>query len=196
MLNKPLKHFHISDLPMAGRVYFAVAGFERRPVPRRSTTAEASTVLKFPRPDASVLNETIPLYYIGQNKNRFWVTREAQGRSGGLFLFKRSAQRFARKKSAPAGCALMILTEPLELDLENQGSRLAESLMAAIDVATRRAPTCVAFINAAIGKWRRLAAQISHALAGERRHRDAIERELFHGQYTLTSKNDDDLPIG
>jgi hypothetical protein len=37
--------------------------------------------------------------------------------------------------------------------------------------------------------------QISRAVAGERRNRAAIERELFHGQYRLLSKNDDDLPI-
>jgi hypothetical protein len=32
-------------------------------------------------------------------------------------------------------------------------------------------------------------------LASERKHRAAIEKELFRDQYTLASKNDDDLPI-
>jgi hypothetical protein len=42
---------------------------------------------------------------------------------------------------------------------------------------------------------RNLAVRISRALAAERRNRAAIERKLFRGQYTLASKNDDDLPI-
>ena len=91
---------------------------------RISTPSQSDAALKLPqRPDATVLSESIPLFHIGRNKHGFWVAREADGRSGGLFLFKRSAIGFARKRSAPAGgCAIMILTEPFELDLENQGS--------------------------------------------------------------------------
>lgn len=44
-------------------------------------------------------------------------------------------------------------------------------------------------------EWRRLVADISRVFASNRRHRDAIERELFHGRYRLCSKNDDELPI-
>jgi hypothetical protein len=65
----------------------------------------------------------------------------------------------------------------------------------AIDTAWRWTPTLAAFVAMAIGEWRRLVAQVSHAFAGERRNRAAVERELFHGQYSLTSKHDDDLPI-
>jgi hypothetical protein len=67
------------------------------------------------RPDRSALNENIPLFYIGRNRNGFWVVRSADARIGGLFVFKRSAVRFAREESEPAACALMFLTEPLEL---------------------------------------------------------------------------------
>jgi hypothetical protein len=35
---------------------------------------------------------------------------------------------------------------------------------------------------------------ISRNIATQRRNRIAIERELFRGQYTLTSEHDDDLP--
>jgi hypothetical protein len=193
-MTKPLKHFHISQLPTARRLHFATAAFEP-PSQRHRSAVTAATVIRFPRPDASVLNETIPLFYIGQNNLGFWVAREAQGRCGGLFLVKSSAVRFARKKSAPAGCAIMIVPERLELDLGNQGSRIAESVAVAIDAAARHAPGCTAFIAAAWAEWRRLVAQISRALSSERRHREAIEHELFRHQYRLSSKNDDDLPI-
>jgi hypothetical protein len=53
----------------------------------------------------------------------------------------------------------------------------------------------VGFIGSAITEWRKLITQISDAFASQRRHREAIEKELFRGQYTLSSKNDDDLPI-
>src|ERR1700722_5855540 len=101
-----------------------------------SSPPQSDAVLKLPpRPDATVLSESIPLFHIGQNKNGFWVARGADGRSGGLFLFKRSALGFARKRSAPAGCAIMILTEPFELDLENQGSRFAKPFAMAVGTA-------------------------------------------------------------
>jgi len=35
----------------------------------------------------------------------------------------------------------------------------------------------------------------SSAWAAARRHRKAIETEPFHGQYTPSSKGDDDLPM-
>ncbi len=47
----------------------------------------------------------------------------------------------------------------------------------------------------AAAEWRNLVQQISRALASERRNREAIEKELFHGEYMRVSKNDDDLPV-
>ena len=90
---------------------------------------------------------------------------------------------------------MMFLAEPFELDVDNQGSRFAGLLAAASKVVARRAPLLVSFIGSAITEWRKLVTEISDAFASQRRHRDAIERELFRGQYTLSSKNDDDLPI-
>lgn len=85
----------------------------------------AGAAVKFPRrPGADVLSESIPLFFIGRNRNAFWVAREAEGRCGGIFLFKHRALRFAARNGAPAGCATMFLSERFELDLENQGSRL------------------------------------------------------------------------
>jgi len=158
-------------------------------------SAPSSSVVKFPsRSDLTFLSETIPLFYIGQNGDGFWVARDAEGQSGGVFFFKASAVRFARNKSAPTGCALMFLNAPVELDRDNEGSQIVEILAAAIDVARRRVPTLVRFVEMAIGEWRKLFEQLSRAAAGERRHRAAVERELFHGHYRLASKTDDDLP--
>jgi hypothetical protein len=163
--------------------------------PRWPQPASASATQLPRRPDASALSEAIPLFYIGCNKSGLWVVREAAGGSGGLFLFKQSAARFARRQSEPAGCAMMFLAEPFELDVDNQGSRFAGLLTAVSRIVARRAPLLVSFIGSAITEWRNLVTEISDAFAGHRRHRDAIEKELFRGQYTLSSKNDDDLPI-
>jgi hypothetical protein len=126
----------------------------------------------------------------------FDLTRKAATRGtkrSGVFFFKSSAVRFARTKTAPAGCALMFLNAPFELDRNNEGSQVIEILTAAIGVARRRVPTLVCFVEMAVAEWRKLLAQLSRAVAGERRHRAAIEHELFHGHYRLASKIDDDL---
>ncbi len=186
------KHAAFAHRRVPGATPRAVADSEQSLDPCRQT----GTVIEFPaRPDFTVLGETIPLFYIGQNRRGFWVAREAEGRCGGVFLLRRSAVRFARKESAPDGCAMMFLNERIELDLENRGSRFAETVAAAMDLAAHRAPAVVAFVGMAVEEWRKLVAQISRAAAGERRNRTAIERELFHGYYRLSSKNDDDLPI-
>jgi hypothetical protein len=72
---------------------------------------------------------------------------------------------------------------------------MAVPLGSVIDVVTQRAPTFAAFVGMVVTEWRKLVEQVSNAFASERKHRAAIEQELFHGQYWLASKNDDDLPI-
>ncbi len=147
------------------------------------------------RPDAATFNAAIPFFYIGRNRHGFWVAREAQGRVGGLFMRQRSALRFARTFSEPLGCATMLLNEPLELDVDNGGSRTATLLTSTLEIVARRLPTLAAFVGLVTMEWRKLVAEIARAIAGERRNRAALERELFHGHYLLSSKNDDDLPI-
>jgi hypothetical protein len=142
-----------------------------------------------------VLSDSIPLFYIGRNVGGYWIAREANGQRGGLFLLKGSAMRFARYQIAPRGGAMMFLSDPLELDVENQGSSLAAALIAAGDIVRRRVPALAAFVAAAIAAWSKLVARILRGVADERRNRTAIERELFHGEYRLSSKSDDDLPI-
>jgi hypothetical protein len=166
------------------------------PAPPRCPQPASASATQLPRrPDSSALSEAIPLFYIGCNKCGLWVVREAAGGSGGLFLFKQSAARFARRQSEPAGCAMMFLAEPFDLDVENQGGRVAGLLCAASEVVARRAPLLGSFVGSVVAEWRKLIAEISDIFASRRRHREAIENELFRGQYTLASKNDDDLPI-
>jgi hypothetical protein len=193
---RQLKHSRVLRELWPDQMRLAYAGHRQgAAAPRRSFAASTPATQLPGRPDASALNEAIPLFYIGRNKSGLWVVREAAGCSGGLFLFKQSAARFARRQSEPAGCAIMFLTEPFELDVENKGGRFAGLLAAASKIAVRRAPLLVGFIGSAITEWRKLITQISDAFASQRRHREAIEKELFRGQYTLSSKNDDDLPI-
>jgi hypothetical protein len=72
----------------------------------RTKNGEIGNTYKFPpRPDASDLNAAIPLFYIGQNRKGAWVVREAEGRSGGLFLLMpiqslRSIMWSARRRSS------------------------------------------------------------------------------------------------
>ena len=147
------------------------------------------------RPDDTILSDAIPLFFIGRNPNGFWVAREAAGRCGGLFISRRSAVRFARKNSLVGGGATMAVKHRIELDLPNQGSRLAELIAALTKVVTRRAPRVANLICFAIAQLRSLDSQISHTLADHRRNREAIENDLFRGEYELVSKNDEDLPI-
>ena len=79
-----------------------------------------------------MLSKSIPLFFIGRNRNGLWIAREGEGRVGGMFLLKQSALHFAQRKSAPAGCATMILAEPIELDTENLGNPLARWIDAAL----------------------------------------------------------------
>jgi hypothetical protein len=154
---------------------------------QNATTNGLKRLARFPkRPDLTVLSEAIPLFYIALNNHGFWVAREAEGRCGGLFLLRRSAERFAQQKSAPNGCALMFLDDPCELDVTNEGGRIVEPLTSAIDLARRRTPTFTAVVMTAIAQWRRLDSRILHFCAGERNNRAAME--LIRGRYTPSSK--------
>ena len=197
MIRRPQGQADVAAARLCGGMRPALTGDAQKPNPRGMLRAAPAAISKFPpRPNPNILSASIPLFFIGRDRHGFWVAREAEGRSGGLFLLKRSALRFAEAKSKPAGCATMFLAGPLELDVEIQGSRIVASLAAAVDVAARRTPMLVAFIIGSMAEeWWKLIAQISHAFAGERCHREAIEKKLFRGQSTLCAKNDDDAII-
>jgi hypothetical protein len=74
--------------------------------------------------DPAIVNEAIPAFFIGRNKEGFWLARDAKGKIGGIFLFESSALSFARRNSRPMGCATIFPAERFELDLENQGNPL------------------------------------------------------------------------
>ena len=99
------------------------------------------------RPDPSILNEAIPLFFIGQNRDGFWAARDADGSVGGIFLLKQSALKFADRNATPVGCAKMFLSKRFELDIENKGNPLVARLGAAKRILTRLAPTLTAFIR-------------------------------------------------
>jgi hypothetical protein len=146
-----------------------------------------------PRPDRLALSDSIPLFFVGRSQSGFWVARESEGLSGGLFLLRRPAARFARNKSSPGACATMFV-ERLELDGPNQGSRVAELIAGAIAVTKQRLPLLANFIAVAAAEWRKLISQIFCTLAGQRRNRDAIAREPSRGESIQILKNDSDLP--
>ena len=92
--------------------------------------------------DPAVVNASIPTFFVGRNRDGCWLAREARGENGGVFLFKCSAMAFARRVSRPNGCALVFPSERFELDVENQGNRLAgylKPLLRVLNLASRDA---------------------------------------------------------
>ena len=69
--------------------------------------------------DAGIVSDAIPAFFIGRNKDGFWVARNAKARIGGIFLLEASAVSFARAQAGPGGCATIFPIEKFELDLEN-----------------------------------------------------------------------------
>ena len=97
--------------------------------------------------DPGIVNETIPAFFIGRNKEGFWIARDANGQIGGIFLLENSALSFARKQCRPAGCATIYLSERFELDIENTGNPFAVQLASAAHFARRKLQRSVAFIG-------------------------------------------------
>jgi hypothetical protein len=132
------------DRPLLRGICLVVKGKRPRPgenLDQRMAAAATGTVAEFPRrPDCTVLSETIPFFFIGRNQRGLWIAREAEGRTGGIFLFKRSALRFAARASAPIGYATMRLAERFELDVENRGNPLAAWLDKALRSAAEFIP--------------------------------------------------------
>ena len=99
----------------------AMAAIALQAARRQADTKPAAAL----RPlDPDVVSTAIPAFFIGRNGAGLWVAREANGRIGGLFLFKSSAIDFANRQSGLSGCALVFPTEIFELDVENRGNPL------------------------------------------------------------------------
>jgi hypothetical protein len=124
----------------------------RRPAPRGPTAGRgpktelagtlpagttATVATQFQPLDPDVISQAIPTFFMGRNKEGFWVAREAKGKIGGAFLFESSALSFARTHSRPTGCATIFPSERFELDLENQGNPFITQLGALMRLAMR-----------------------------------------------------------
>ncbi len=87
--------------------------------------------------ESGIVSDTIPAFFIGQNRDGFWVARDTKGRTGGIFLFQGSALAFAKRKSRPAGCATIFPSERFELDIKNHGNPLVVQLGWLVQLAIR-----------------------------------------------------------
>jgi hypothetical protein len=72
------------------------------------------------RPDCTILDDSIPLYFVGRNRAGLWVVCEHEGRARGIFPDEASAMRFARTQTGVCGCAVMLIPEGLDADLAPQ----------------------------------------------------------------------------
>ena len=120
---------------------------QKEQVRKQPEIAAASTDTPFRPLDPDVVNETIPAFFIGRNRQGFWVARDVNGRIGGIFLFEISAVSFAKAKSGAAGCATVYLSQPFELDLENGGNPLVRPLASLIRLARRPRARIAVFIG-------------------------------------------------
>ena len=86
--------------------------------------------------DPGIINASIPAFFVGRNRDGFWLARDAKGENGGIFLFRSSALAFARRASRQAGCAMIFPSERFELDVENQGNPLVDYLKPLLRLVT------------------------------------------------------------
>jgi hypothetical protein len=117
-------------------------------------TAGPSAVVtaQFQPLDPSVVSAEIPAFFIGRNKEGFWVARDVNGKIGGIFLLENSAVSFARKNSEPAGCATIFPSETIELDLENNGNPLLSRLGSLMRLATQTRRRIIALAGRMAGR--------------------------------------------
>lgn len=95
------------------------------PGPSRPQPARLQALPKPFQPLApGIIDASIPTFFVGRDLDGFWLARDARGENGGLFLFRSSALAFARRACCPIGCAIILLSERFELDVENQGNPL------------------------------------------------------------------------
>jgi hypothetical protein len=102
------------------------------------------------RPHSSALSEAIPAFFVGRNKDGFWVARDADAKIGGIFLFERSALNFANRLTWPVRCAIIYPSEKFELDIENDGNRLLAYFGRQKHVVSHHARRVVAFLVRAV----------------------------------------------
>jgi hypothetical protein len=117
----------------------STAAIERERARSGSLPADepAKVTTQFQPLDPGIVSEAIPAFFIGRNKEGFWVARDADGQIGGIFLLESSALSFARRNSRPEGIATIYPSERIELDLENKGNPLVVHLGSLMQLAMR-----------------------------------------------------------
>jgi hypothetical protein len=118
-----------------------------RRAPSQPADATAKVTAQFQPLDFGIVSDAIPAFFIGRNKEGFWVARDASGQIGGIFLLKNSAVSFARRNSRPAGCATIFPSERFELDLENKGNPLVVHLGSLMRLTRRPRQRMAGFIG-------------------------------------------------
>ena len=162
----------------------------------QTAPAEPAPIMSWPpRPGPSVLSNSIPLFFISRDNDGFWIACEAEFRIGGIFLSQRSALRFAQRSGEPTRCAIMMLSEPHDLDIENRGNRFATQLRPVRRLVRRLGSKLTQLVAITIAHARVIGARLSSAYIEDRILRAALEAELYRGRYKHSNKNDDDLPI-
>jgi len=104
-------------------------------------------IARFQPLDPGIINEAIPAFFIGRNKEGFWVARDVKGQIGGIFLLENSALSFARRNSGPLGCATISSSEKFELDLENNGNPFVGPLGWLMRLSRRPRQRIAAFVR-------------------------------------------------
>jgi hypothetical protein len=137
-VSRPAVHSHIDRT--SSEDVCTIIGAEPT-LEQRKSKPTAGVSAKFPcRPSSDVLSNSIPLFFVARNRVGFWVARDAERRTGGIFLSRKSALRFAERTCETSGCATMFLADRLELDIENRGNRVIGWFAAALDLVTRFVP--------------------------------------------------------
>ena len=101
----------------------------------------------FLRPDRDIVNASIPVFFIGRNRNGLWVARDAEAKRGGIFWRRQSALHFAHWDAQPTGCATVFLQARFELDIENAGNPFAARLGPLMRLAMRPRQRAAALIG-------------------------------------------------
>lgn len=135
MIAMPLAYPDLSNQHAPQRSANAVARDSQRAGLAPDQPATAAT--PFQPLDPGIVNATIPAFFIGRNREGFWLARDVKGQIGGIFLLESSALAFARRNSRPSGCATIFPSERFELDLENQGNPLIAYLRPLMRLAVR-----------------------------------------------------------
>jgi hypothetical protein len=111
------------SMQIAGQAMIAMPltfpGFSEMRTPELSSSPACFEPL-----DPGIISASIPAFFVGRDRDGFWLVRDAKGESGGIFLLKSSALAFARRASRPLGCATIFPSERFELDVKNQGNPL------------------------------------------------------------------------